>query len=677
MAAIATLPETKCTGLLYICSDVVAACDDKAAYLIQHRGNIKVDEATCTSPSEASSFVPWLAPGAPVARVRAVWCVSGGPVHDVFVSPAEMDGATTATSPSVAPIKIISGLTGSVVSLHIFYQSVLAVRTPRQVLFYSLDPSPLATAIATNIGACELPKWVSEAAAEVGLASPACSSGNLEKTICVTCVESGRVFVARVECPSPTSAVVVRRTAMSGMRFSSSPVPDLKETCACKWAVRWSRQEMLMLCFSSVDRIPRLAGLSLHPTKGREMSRWMSPEELAVSVRGASPAAVIASSDICSDSDGAHVWLCDTTTSFSVVLREVTRASSGELVLRGVNADTRVAMVTGANGMFVLLGNTLYAVTSSHMSAASERPSGSAHTSLAPSGLAADMGSTDFSTSLNARMADTALQYATGKVTTFPYILRDSVYVRESGNATCGATFTHGILSTIDKVLGLNPHQRALACIRYSIIARSLHPYTVLELLRVRRGSSAEAVPGVLLAIASTLADKPTLQSGGLLRLPAFEAASVAFFGSTDGTGPFTSEEEKKRYVADVCGAMNAALASGALGAARLLLTVAARAVTLIYGGTRRRHGGAARAHGEGERKCDVIIAECIGIIRSYTDWSLSASSSLGVMTAHVGTPHTLKKEAALRDGGAHPIDTSRQAQIHQMQVLQKPKKLI
>ncbi|KAG5479149.1 hypothetical protein LSCM1_03002 [Leishmania martiniquensis] len=676
MAAIATLPETKWTGLLYICSDVVAACDGRVAHLVQHRGDTKVDEAICVSHSEASSFVPWLTPGAPVARVRAVWSVGSGPVHDVFVSLAETDGTTAATSPNAAPTKIISGITECVISLHIFYQSVLAVRTLQRVLFYSLDPSPLAANTATKIGVCELPKWVCEQATGVGLTSPTCSSAQREKNICVMCAKFDRVFIATIDCSSCTSAVVIRRTAMSGVRFSPSCAPDPKVTCAPRWTVRWSRQEMLMMCFSSADRAPRLAGFSLQPTKGREIAKWMSPEELAASVSGASPAAVAASSDLCSDGDGAHVWLCDTSTSSSVLLREVTGAPSKELVLPGVMADTQVAMVAAANGVFVLAGHTIYSVNISHMRAMGERPSEPAPM-LSTSRSAEDSGSTSLPTSVTARLKEAALQYAIGKISTFPYILRDSVYVHKSGDAASGFRFTHSILSIIDQLLSTDPHQHALAYIRYSIIARSLHPYTVLELLRVRRGSAAEAPPeGLLLAIASTLADKPPLQNGGLSRLPPAEASVAAFFDSTGDDGPFRSEMEKKRYIADLCAAAKACLASGALGAAHLLLTVAARAATLIYGGTQMKsHAGAAQAHGKEERMYDWTIAECISIMRCYTDWSLTTSSSLGVMTAHVGAPHTLKKEAALRDGGAHPIETSRHAQIHQMHVLRQPKR--
>lgn len=454
------------------------------------------------------------------------------------------------------------------------------------------------------------------------------------------------------------------------------------------------------------------------------MSKWMSPEELATSVSGASPAAVRASSDICCDSDGAHVWLCDTTTGPSVVLREVTAALPSELVLTGTSASTRVAMATGASGVFVLAGCTLYSVKRSHMgatsesaaatltgtsnasspgrasvaavgdlsrkqeasmqkessaaetvahkAAASERSSLSAHTLSTPLQPAAA------SISRSAQIKDAVLEYAMGHTSVFSDVVRDTVYVHESGSATSGAAFTHDILSAISERLDADRHQHALARIRYGGVARSLHPYTVLELLRFRRGPSAEAMPnGLLLAIASTLADKPTLRAGGLWRLPAFAAASAAFFASTGSSGPFTSELEKKRYVADVCDAAKAALASGALGAARLLFAVAARAVSLIYGGTRRRHVEAAQPYGKEEQMCEATIAECISLMRSYVEWSLTASSSLGVMSAHVGAPHTLTKEAALRDGEAHPISTSRQVQIHPMQVSRLPKRSI
>ncbi|AYU78862.1 hypothetical protein LdCL_220021900 [Leishmania donovani] len=730
MTAIAKLPAANYTRLLYIGSDVVAACDRKTAHLVQHRGDTKVDEATCISPYDADNFVPWLPPGAHVARVRAVWCMRKGPGYAVFAERAGEGGATAETSPDAASVKIISDLTENIVSLHIFYQSILAVRTLKRVLFYSLDPSPSATTIATRIGACALPKWASQPAVVVDIVSPVCRSAAAEKTICVACFTLDRMFVATVVCPSSASAAVVCRTAMSGVLFSSSPASDPAPTRVCKWAVRWCRQEMLMLCFSEADRTPRLTGFFLQPTRGCEMSKWMSPQELATSVSGASPAAVRASSDICCDSDGARVWLCDTTTGPSVVLREVTAAPPSDLVLTGTSSNTRVAMATGASGVFVLSGCTLYSVKRSHMgatsesaaatltgtsnasspgsasiaavgdlprrhearmrkessaaetitckAAASERSSLSAHMLSTPLQPAALTEAAAASISRSAQIKDAVLEYAIGHTLIFSDIVRDTVYVHESGSATSGAAFTHDILSAISERLDADRPQHALARIRYGGVARSLHPYTVLELLRFRRGPSAEAMPkGLLLAIASTLADKPTLQNGGLWRLPAFAAASAAFFDSTGGSGPFTSELEKKRYVADVCDAAKAALASGALGAARLLFAVAARAVSLIYGSTPRRHVEATQPYGKEEQMCEATIAECISLMRSYVEWSLTASSSLGVMSAHVGAPHTLTKEAALRDGEAHPISTSRQVQIHPMQVTRLPKKSI
>ncbi|AIN98445.1 hypothetical protein LPMP_221510 [Leishmania panamensis] len=718
MAVIATLPAASWTRLLYICRDVVAACDSKTAYLVQHRGDTRVDEATCTSPCEADHFVPWLPLGVPVAGVRTVWCMRKGQSNVVFAEPAGEACGTAATSPDTAAIEIISGLADNIISMHIFYQSVLAVRTLKRVLFYSLDPSPSATTIATQIGACALPKWVNQPAVVVDIASPSCCCATAEKTICVACFTLGRMFVATVVCPSSTSAVVVRRTAMSGVLFSSSGVPDPAAMRVCKWAVRWSRQEMIMLCFSEVDKISRLTGFFLQPTRGCEMSKWMSPEELAASVSGASAAVVGASRDMCSDSDGAHVWLCDTSTGPSVILREVTAASPNEVVLADTNASLRVAMAAGISGVFVLSGCTLYAVKSGHTgtvsagtagraitaaagdlsreqerrvqkeppaaeaittkAAASERFSLSAPTPSTPLQPAAFTATTAASLPRSAHIKDAVLQYVSGDAPIFSYIVRDAVYVHESGSATSGMTFTHDILSRINARFDADRHQHALACIRYATVALSLHPYTVLELLRFRRRSSVEVAPeGLLLAIASTLADKPTLQHGGLRRLPAFDTASTTFFASTGGGGPFTSELEKKRYVADVCGAAKAALANGALGATRLLFTVAARAVSLIYGGTRKRHVGATQSYGEEERMCEVVIAECISLIRSYVEWSLTTSSSLGVMSAHVGSPHTLTKEAALRDGEAHFIDTSRQVQIHPMQVSRQPKRSI
>ncbi|CBZ27126.1 conserved hypothetical protein [Leishmania mexicana MHOM/GT/2001/U1103] len=730
MAVIATLPEANYTHLLYIGSDVVAACDRKAAHLVQYRGDTKVDEATCISPYDADNFVPWLPPGAPVARVRAVWCMRKGQGYAVFAERAGEGGTTVGTSPDAASVKIISDVAENIISLHIFYQSILAVRTLKQVLFYSLDPSPSAMTIATRIGACALPRWVCQPAVVVDIVSPVCHFAAAEKTICVACFTLDRMFVATVVCPSSASAAVVRRTAMSGVLFSSSPASDSAQTLVCKWAVRWCRQEMLMLCFSKADRGPRLTGFFLQPTRGCEMSKWMSPEEVATSVSGASLGAVKASSDICCDSDGAHVWLCDTTTASSVILREVTTVSPTELVLTDTSASTRVAMATGASGVFVLSGCTLYSVKRSHVgatsesasttvtgtssasspgsasiaavgnlsrkqearvrkessaaetitrkAAASERSPLSAHTLSTPLQPAALTEAAAVPISRSAQIKDAVLEYAMGHTSIFSDIVRDTVYVHESGSATSGAAFTHDILSAINERLDADRHQHALARIRYSAVARSLHPYTVLELLRFRRGSSAEAMPeGLLLAIASTLAEKPTLQNGGLWRLPAFAAASAAFFASTGGSGRFTSELETKRYVADVCDAAKAALASGALGAARLLFTVAARAVSLIYGGTRRRHVEGAQPYGKEEQMCEVTIAECISLMRSYVEWSLTASSSLGVMSAHVGAPHTLTKEAALRDGEAHLISTSRQVQIHPMQVSRLPKKSI
>ncbi|GET88632.1 hypothetical protein, conserved [Leishmania tarentolae] len=729
MSVIATLPAAHYTRLLYICSDVVAVCDRKTAHLIQHQGDTKLDEATCIFPYDADDCVPWLPPGAPVACVRAVWCMRKGQGYTVFAERSGEGGTTAATSPDAAPVTIISNFAEKIISLHIFHQSILAVRTLKRVVFYALDPSPSATTIATRIGVCALPTWASQPTVTVDIISTVCRSAAAEKTIGVACFSLDRMFVATVVCPSSTSATVVRRTSMSGVLFSSCPVLDSTPIRVCKWAMRWCRQEMVMLCLSEADKTPRLTGMFMQPTRKSEIAKWMSPEELATSVNAASSAAVRVSSDICCDSDGAHVWLCDTTTGPSVILREVTTASLNELLLTGTSASTRVTMTTGASGVLVLAGCTLYSVKPSNMAIMSEpsaatpagtlsasspgsdstaevgnllrkqesrmRKESSANETLTrkaaagdPSPLSAHMPTslqptaltkaTETSISRSAQIKDAVLEYALGHTSIFSDIVRDTVYVHERGGTTSGAAFTHDILNAISERLDADRHQHALARIRYSAVARSLHPYTVLELLRSRCGSSAEAMPeGLLLAVASTLADKPTLQNGGLWRLPAFAAASAAFFDSTGDSGPFTSDLEKKRYVADVCDAAKAALACGALGAARLLFAVAARGVSLVYGGTHRPHTEAARLYGKEEQMCEEAIAECISLMRSYVEWSLTASSSLGVMSAHVGAPHTLTKEAALHDGEAHPINTSRQVQIHPMQVSRLPKKSI
>ncbi|KAG5505034.1 hypothetical protein JKF63_04481 [Porcisia hertigi] len=730
MTAIATLRATDCTHLLYICSDVIAACNRRTAYLIQHREGTKVDEATCIPPHHADSFVPWLTPGAPVARVRAVWGMRKGETHAVFAERADEDGATEATSRDAAPAEIISGVSEDICSMYIFHQSILALHTPSRVLFYSLDPSPSATTIATRMGSCALPVWSRDVDAAVDVVSSVSCCATTEKTIYVACFTLGRMFVATVVCASSTSAVVVRRTAMPGTLLSSSFLSDPAETRVCKWTVRWSRQEMLMLCGSAAGGPQRLAGFSLQSTKGREMSKWMSSEELAAAVSGASPAAVGPACDLCSDADGTHVWLCDTATGPSLILREVTAASPNELVLAGSQAGSRVMMVAGASSVFVLSGSTLYLVKSSHTGSASEsasallagtasagtagsapttavgsssgeqetkrrkessitgilktngavleRSARSPHTSstpLQPVALTTPGGLSKFP---GAEIKAAVLQYVMGTAASVSYVVRDSVYVHKDGNSTSEVSFTHEILSAINERFDADRHQHALACVRYASVAQSLHPYTVLELLRNRRGSSLEEAPaGRLLALASSLADKPTLKHGGLRRLPAFDVASAAFFDSTSGRGPFTSELEKKRYVADICGAVKAALAGGALGAAHLLFCVAARAVSLLYCGIRKGLVQASQPYNKEEELCEASIADCVSLVSSYVNWSLSASTSLGVMSAHVGALHTLTKEAALHDGEAHLIDTSRHVQIRPMKVLQQPKRPI
>ncbi|KAK7194797.1 hypothetical protein NESM_000400100 [Novymonas esmeraldas] len=667
MSTLATLRAANCTRLLHIRSDVVAACGDTSASVIQYTESFtKVAEATCAAPRAAYLFTPWLAPGAPVAEARAVWCVAKDGVHAVLTHTSPAAAATT-PSQDATPTVVVDGLPDRVVGLRIVHQTMLAVCTATSVRLYSLDAASSASPVAAPMGECELPPWAAEPGAVIDVAAPACASATEETTVCVACFTQGRAFATLLVCTSSASAAVVRRTPAGGVPLPASSLPAPAGWRVGGWVVRWKRQELLVLCSSATETATRLAALSLRPTDQRELSRWLTPAELTASLGSAvTPAKVPASRDLCSDHDGEHVWLCDAATGPAVVLREVTATPMEERVLKGVTAKAQVVVASGAGCIFVLAGRTLYAVASGRSGTASE-------SAAAAAPLQCETGTTSVAAVGGAHVRDAVLRYVLGTATGVSFVVRDAVYVRESGGV-----FTHAILSAIDTAFIADRQKHAVACVRYASVAQSLHPYTVLELLHGRRFAACDEAPvaGLLFALASALAGKPTLQHGGLQRLPAFGAASAAFFavrGGGSSAARFASDVDRKQYVADVCSSATAALASGSLGAARLLFAVADRAVSLLYGGT----AAVTHTHSAAELQCEAVIADSISVMRSFVDWSLTASSSIGVMSAHFGASHSLTKEAALRDGLAHPIDTSRQVHIRAVPVLRQPKRSI
>lgn len=662
MTAITTLRATNCTRLLPIAADVVAACSSKTAFLIQHAAGRKTAEATCTAPREADAFAPWLAPGAALAKVRAVWAAQRSGSVAVLAQPAED------TADVVTAVELVTGLTERVTGLHVLFQTVLAVCTPTQVLFYFLDPAPSAAATATRMGACALPAWAAAPSVTVDVTSSACSStaAAADRLVCVVCAGPERLFTALVACPTSSTTTVLRRTPLDGVALPCGV--SAAETR--RWAVRWSRLELLVLLAAAGAKAKaQLAGFALQPpADGRELSRWMSADELAASLHGAPPpAAVSAARNVCCDGDGAHVWLCDTTTGPAVALREVSggAASASSVALSGSKTSARLCTVSGAVGAVALVGCTLYSVQGGVAQASASTPNGA---SAAPS--PASPSPSAAAPARDAGVKEAVLRYVTSGAPALSCVVRDAVYVRVSSQGA----WTHDILDRVDAGFSAaDDERRGLALLRYASAAQSLHPYTVLRLFHLRRGPSAPAA--LTLALAVALAEKATLQYGGLQRLPDFAAVSAAFFASA-----FATDLERKRYAAGVCAAAMSALASGSLGAARLLFAVADRAVALVYGGAYVRASASAEsdaADGAEAHACEAVMAEAVSLMRSYVDWSLTASASLGVMTAHVGSPQTLTKEAALRDGMAHPIDTSRQVHIHAMEVARLPKRTL
>lgn len=711
---IATLKAANCSRLLYIAERTVAACGTKTAYVFHFKDD-KTEEASCTAPREADVFAPWLPPGVPITATRVVYSVRKDGGAAVFVRPADNAAA--------APLEIIAAVPEKVEEMRVFYQSILALRTSSCVHFYFLDPS---TAAATSMGSCALPAWSDNRDVRVDVTSSECWAAATEMMLCVVCLSAERLFVAVIVCASSSSAVVVRHTVEAGVPLpcssSSSPLSSAAASPAkvLGWTVRWRRQELLLLLQSQggAEKVKELASFSLqvsgssatHP----QLQTWTTAAADTTSFGGATSVALTAATDVCSDGDGSHVWLCDTVTAPSVTMREITTPNSEAAVLTGTNANARLTVAQGVPGVFVLAGRSLFVVQGSDTGvtegAVSEAETQQATMSDwlekqqqtkqskmsplsrrleqdAPAASAAapqleeqpaskplqKAATSDFtsSSSSSSHIREKLMQYVLGTAASVPFVVRDAVYVRVADDARDPPR--HAILDAITEKLADDVPQRALATLRYASVAQSLHPYTVLELLRVRQFSMvAEEKEGFLLALATVLAGKATLQHGGLQRLPNFAAVSAAFFCTT--SGPFTTELAKKQYTADLCACAMAALANGGLGATRLLFAVADRAVSVLYGG---RADSSAAAWTAEEQTCEATIAEAISLTRSFVEWSLTASSSLGVISAHVGSPQFLTKEASLRDGKAHPIDTSRQVEIRPLQVTRLPKRTL
>jgi hypothetical protein len=733
MAFIATLRATNCSRLLSISERVVAACGSKTAYVFRYNGD-QVEEASCAAPRDADVFAPWLPPGAPISTARAVYSVRKDGGYAVLVQSAE--NTTTAAAPA---LEVIASVPEKVEEMRIFYQSILTLQTASAVYFYFLDPS---TAAATLMGSCALPAWSDSRDTRVEVTSSECWAAAAEKMICVMCLSPERLYVAVVVCTSLTSAKVVRRTAEAGV-----PLPTCGAAASVKvlgWTVRWGRQELvLLLQEQGAEKRRQLASFSLQMSGSsawhQQLDRWTSAESVAASLGGATDAALQAATDVCSDGDGTHVWLCDTVTGPAVILHEVACPSQGEVVLNGTNANARLTVARGVLGMFVLAGRSLYLVRGNNTTFATHSGRSKAtlsscvekgvssttssskegRTSMPGAAAAAVVEveekatettmsdwlqrqgaepkkppqpepterqqqqqsavkqskpqkslSTSVVTSSSSHIKEKLLQYVFGISPSAPYVVRDAVYVSEADSAQYCPR--HAVLAAIAEKFHNDASQQALAALRYAAVAQSLHPYTVLELLRLQR-FLREPETGHLLAMATLLAEKSTLQHGGLQRLPNFASVSAAFF-RTPG-GPFTSELEKKQYTADLCVCAMAALANGGLGATRLLFAVADRAVSVLYGGRVDTHRDFSATSAAAEQACEATIAESVSLTRSFVEWSLTASSSLGLMSAHVGTPQMLTKEAALRSGTAHPIDTSRQVEIRPLQVTRLPKK--
>ncbi|KPI85568.1 hypothetical protein ABL78_5375 [Leptomonas seymouri] len=713
MSHIATLRSTSCSRLLYITEEIVAACGTKTAYVFQYKGG-RVEETSCTAPREADVFAPWLPPGEPIAATRAVYSVRRDGGSAVLMQPTG--------SAAVAPLEIISSIPEKVEDVRIFYQSIMALQTASSVLFYFLDPS---TSAATQMGTCPLPALPGSRDVRIDMTSSECWAAAAARTVCVMCYSSERLYVAVVACASSSSAVVVRSTAEAGVPLPSSPAKVMG------WTVRWGHQELLLLLQSqsgAEGKRKTLVSFSLQMSGSsashHQLEHWASVDGAATSLSGASGVALDAATDVCSDGDGTHVWLCDTVTGPSVMLREVSTLSQ-EIVLTGTNANARLTLARGALGIFLLAGRSLYIVKGSsssnndvnaankHINAgyveanatktvmttaaaaakessdatmsdwlekstkpskASQKKATEGQQQLSKQSKPPKAASTSVLTVSSGSVKENLLQYVLGKSASVSFVIRDVVYVHEAVEGTAHSTPRHEILSAIAEMFGGKGDASlyALALLRYATVAQSLHPYTILALLNVRK-SNQEPEEGLLLAIATLLAEKPTLQHGGLQRLPNFASVSAAFF-RTPG-GPFKTELEKKRYTADICSCAMAALANGGLGATRLLFAVADRAVSVLYGG--RADASSTSVYLPEEQACEATIAESISLMRSFAEWSLTASSSLGVMSAHVGSPQTLTKEAALRDGKAHPIDTSRQVEIHPLRVTRLPKRTL
>lgn len=570
------------------------------------------EPTVCVIPPSITSYTLWLPPT--VEGTAAPMVVAATATGTSYVltlhSPS---GAITALDVPDLP-------EGRLLQLVVYSQTVLLVRTVAAVGFYLLDPI-LAVAGSTTRSLVRMGGAALPAAQDVWIVG-----STVEKELLVTCWTGARVHAILFGMRG-AAAVVEGRTTPDGL-------PVAADTSVVSCGVRWSQQEVLFLAKDSSATLLRLSI--------RDLSTWATAPSAVLTA--ATRLMLLSATAIHCTAD--EVWAIDALTGPGVAVRNMTSVTLSEEVLEESSVSAATTVTAAGGRLYVMNGKRMYRVGTATRSKAS----GSMGEWLAQRKVATVAACRSNEEAGNAESASVVRRLTSKEATVAAdrRVVRDCVYVQGTRHAILDILCTVG-----------NEVSQSTLLLRYVSLTESLHPMTVVRVLHQKDEA-------LVLALASQLARKAALRDGGLARWNALRHAAAAYLAQ------LPSSFARKAYTATCCRASMAALAGGALGAVRVLLAVADVCVAEIYGV--QQAAEAASSPSTQERELEKTISEAISLFASYSEWALgSASSALGVMTAHTGDPSSLRKEACLRDGKAHAIQTSRAVDIEPLRLLQRP----
>ncbi|CCW62004.1 unnamed protein product [Phytomonas sp. EM1] len=670
------LRATNCSRLVPLSNGVVAVCGPKSAYVMNSQRGEEL--CRCIVPAGASTYALWIPPGFSAKQTVAIYAtndnknavsglVESGNTGGV-VSQNLSGGVFILMNSSAPAIPLV--LEGQplepIEDLHILYHTVLGVVTRHEVTFYYCDPD-LANAAASS-GDNQPPVVLKKIGPVVPLAF---LQSNVDTQIVASGVE------ATAECKrfvvvqtSGNSDVWVCRLVIDGrvvvledLKLPQGGVP-LPPSCELlSWTVNWEKGELLTLVRQhggDDGTMATVLSLSLDAAyQGLTLTSWDSQRLGFLSA--ATKRALRTMDDLCCTEKG-EVWGVDRTTGPCVSLRHVSNPALKEELLPGSRVSTKVMVVTCGEVVYVLAGCTVYVVSSASTSSTGE-PIAQADSSFL--GWIQQQQSSSPESSTEPNNVTTLVEWLTGgnrdgKGGRAPeHVVRDFTYIVED---SVSSRYRHAVLDALanrcsEQQGGKAPHvDYPTALVRYLAAAESIHPFTVLKALH-------HADAPLALGVAAILSRKANLYRGSLQHAPELMRAAAAFFSYN-----IQSSIEKKRYLAVVCKTALSALAMGALGAVGILFCIADMGMRHIYGSCYRAETRPQPTDAESTaemRNLEETIAEAINVMSSYSEWALNtASTSLGVMSAHIGEPSNIKKEACMRDGRSHPITTSRTVEI-------------